>query len=73
MSTAGKIGGDNTPLTAKEAAAYLGVPYKRFLEMRETWGIPVYYLGREVMTRRRHLDNFIEKGGSTATADHRTT
>lgn len=65
-----RIGGDNTGLTAKEAADYLGVPYKRFLAMRDRWGIKTYRAGREVMTRRRELDSFIERGGSTITEMH---
>jgi excisionase family DNA binding protein len=57
-------------MTAREAAAYLGVPYKRFLEMHGRWGIKTYHAGRAVMTRRRELDAFIERGGSTITEMH---
>lgn len=66
----GRIGGDNTAMDARTAAAYLGVRYQRYLEMRDVWGIRTYQDGRRVMTRRRELDSYIERGGSTATSRH---
>jgi excisionase family DNA binding protein len=71
MSTAGRIGGSNEPMTAKQAAEYLGVTYKHYLEMRDEWGIRTYRKGRGVMTRKRELDAYMERGGSSATSDHR--
>lgn len=65
-----RIGGDNTAMDARTAAAYLGCAYQRYLEMRHIWGIHTYLDGRRVMTRRRELDAFIERGGSTATSRH---
>lgn len=69
----GRIGGSNEPMSAQQAADYLGVSKGRYLEMRDAWGIKTYRNGREVMTRRRELDAYIERGGSTATVKHSKT
>lgn len=58
-------------MTAKQAAEYLGVTYKHYLEMRQAWGIKTYPQGIRVMVLKRELDAYLERGGSTATSDHR--
>jgi excisionase family DNA binding protein len=70
MSGQRRIGGDNTGMSARQAAKYIGVPYKRFLAMRDKWGIKTYRAGQAVMVRRRELDSFVERGGSMVTEMH---
>ena len=56
-----RIGGSNQVVSSKEAAAYLGVSYTRFIKRyRAEWGLVPVGLDSRLRFRVRDLDSLIE-------------
>lgn len=55
------LGGSNRMLNTGEAAEYIGIGYKTFLNNWRRWGLKGRRVGRRVMFRERDLEEWLDK------------
>lgn len=54
-------GGSNITLSAKEIAEYMDCSVDTVYRRWREWGLPCFYVGRNLKARARDMDNWVER------------